>query len=209
NAALVQSLIGEKIPFTREQLQRAFQLLNHAKNSQQSQRIIKGMISKGLPLTNSVYQALASVSSGGITGNMASLLHQLRQNPEQTSLQQNLAQLIGQMIEPASVSQYFVNQVAAEAIGEKKQLFIIMKAVVTVDTALDFSTWKAEWTSYARQGNGINGKMPFQLDHAKIVQTLESLMKHQTNIKNASRTLVQQWSSTIERAVMNDRPLTN
>lgn len=209
NAALVQSLIGEKIPFTREQLQRAFQLLNHAKNSQQSQRIIKGMISKGLPLTNSVYQALASVSSGGITGNMASLLHQLRQNPDQTSLQQNLAQQIGQMIEPASVRQSFVNQVAAEALGDKQQLFQTLKAAGAVDPALDFSTWKAEWTTYARQGNGINGKMPFQLDHAKIVQTLESLMKHQTNIKNASRTLVQQWSSTIERAVMNDRPLTN
>ncbi|MFD1360322.1 hypothetical protein [Lentibacillus salinarum] len=205
NAGLLQALINEKIPFTKDQLQRSFQLLNSAQNSRQAQQTIKSMISAGLPVTNSVYQALASVNTAGMTDQMTSLLNQLRQNPDRTSLQQNLMNRISQMVEPSSGSSVLVKQIATEAFSHQQQFFQILKAAGAVDARMDFSRWQAEWTSNTRQDGSINGKLPYQLNHAKTIRLLETLQQNGMSIRNVSQEFLQQWSATIENAALNNQ----
>ncbi|SFB20614.1 hypothetical protein SAMN04488072_109173 [Lentibacillus halodurans] len=207
NVALLQALIKEKIPFTKEQLQRAFQLLNSAKNRQTAQQTIKGMISSGLPITDMVYQALASVNAGGMTDQMTSVLNQLRQTPDQTSLQQNLMHRINQILEPSPGNSTLVKQIVTEASNNNQQLFQALKVAGAIDAHVDFSKWKAEWTTSARQDGSINGKQPFQLNRSEALQLLEALQKNGVRIRKASQVFVQQWSSTIENAALNKQSI--
>ncbi|TRM12384.1 hypothetical protein FH966_12170 [Lentibacillus cibarius] len=101
HADLVQTLNKEKIPFTKEQLQGAFRLLNESKNTQQTQQIIRYMFAAGLPITRSIYQAMASVRSIGMTEQMTLLLNQLRRNPNPSNLYQKLTYQLQQILEPS------------------------------------------------------------------------------------------------------------
>ncbi|TMN23563.1 hypothetical protein [Lentibacillus cibarius] len=101
HADLVQTLNKEKIPFTKEQLQGAFRLLNESKSTQQTQQIIRYMFAADLPITRSIYQAMDSVRSTGMTEQMTLLLNQLRRNPNPSNLHQKLMHQLQQMLEPS------------------------------------------------------------------------------------------------------------
>ncbi|TFJ94650.1 hypothetical protein [Lentibacillus salicampi] len=176
NAAFTRSLIKDKIPFTKEQLQQALQLLDTSKNSPQALEAIKGMISAGLPVTHSVYQALTTVNSTGMTEQIESLVFQLKQNPDQTKLQQQLVHRLDQLIKPSSASQALAKQIMTEASTDNQQLFRMLKAAGVVDAEVDFPTWKAEWAMFARQGGNVTGQLPFQLNHAEMLKMDHTLL---------------------------------
>ncbi|SFD81019.1 hypothetical protein SAMN05216238_104179 [Lentibacillus persicus] len=99
NAGFVQTLINEDVLFNKEQLQQAFQLLNKNKYSQTSQNIVKTIIVAGLPVTESVYQALSVYNSNDMTQQIKSLLRLLNSNQKDTVLKQQLSSRLSHYVE--------------------------------------------------------------------------------------------------------------
>ncbi|RYG73888.1 hypothetical protein EU245_04865 [Lentibacillus lipolyticus] len=184
NAALIQSLIKEKIPFTKEQLQQALHLLNGAKNSHQT---IKNMISAGLPITESVYQSLASADSNSMTEQMQSLLNLLRQNPDRTNLQPNLIQRLSQLVEPTSGS---VKPENTFLLASPKKQFLNQVQQVLQFTGLDYenmlasnraneqhNTVKAMLLQFLQQSDGTVHERSQQLLHFLNGMQLQSVIE--------------------------------
>ncbi|MGP4106966.1 hypothetical protein [Virgibacillus sp. L01] len=208
NIALMQSLISEKIPFSKEQLQKAFQLLDGAKNKSQANQIVKEMIAARLPITNSVYQALAAKNTNGMTDQMKSLLQQLRQDPNQTKLHQHLINRLSQLTERPSNP--IVKQIISQASNNNQQLFNVLKSSGAVEANVDFSTWKSEWAAFAKQDNLASGnhtKPPFHLNSMEATRVLEQMSKNRTSIRAASRAIIQSFGHSIEIAAANNTTL--
>lgn len=208
NIALMQSLISEKIPFSKEQLQKAFQLLDGAKNKSQTHQIVKEMIAARLPITDSVYQALAAKNTNGLTDQMKSLLQQLRQDPNQTKLHQHLINRLSQITERPS--NQVVKQIMSQASNNNQQLFNVLKSSGAIDASVDFSTWKSEWATFAKQDNLASGnytKLPFQLNNMEATRALEQMSNKGTSIRAASKAIIQSWGNSVETAAVNNTAL--
>src|SRR5690625_6176770 len=73
---LMQELIKEKIPLRKDQLVKAFQLLEEAKNKPQAQEILKEMIARKFPITAAVFNALYTKRTSDFSEQIQSLLKQ-------------------------------------------------------------------------------------------------------------------------------------
>ncbi|MBP1949107.1 hypothetical protein [Virgibacillus litoralis] len=209
NIALIQSLISEKIPFSKEQFQKAFQLLDGARNKSQAHQIAKEMIATRLPITDSVYRALAAAkNTSGMTEQMKSLLQQLRQDPNQTKLHQHLINRLSQMTERPS--NQIVKQIISQASNNNQQLFNVLKSSGAVIASVDFPTWKSEWAAFVKQDNlasGNNTKLPFKLNNMEITRVLEQMSSNSTSIRAASRAIIQSFGHSVETAATNNTKL--
>ncbi len=209
NIALMQSLISEKIPFSKEQLQKSFQLLEGAKNKSQAHQIVKDMIAARLPITDSVFQALASKNTNGMTDQIKSLLQQLRQDSNQTQLHQRLINRLSQMTELPS-NQVIVKQIISQASTNNQQLFNVLKGSGVVDASADFSTWKSEWAAFAKGDNLTSGKyakLPFQLNNLEATRGLEHMSNNGTSLRATSKAIIQSFGHSVETAAANNTAL--
>ncbi|GAB4072481.1 hypothetical protein GCM10028778_03250 [Barrientosiimonas marina] len=115
NVNLAQTLVDEKIPFTKEQLKQAFQLLHSHKSDAQAHQTLKGMLSAGLPITESVYKALVSMNTTALSDQLQSLLQQLQENPDPSKLEKQLmyrlTQLLGKGDQVTSPKEQFLSEI--------------------------------------------------------------------------------------------------
>lgn len=107
----VQTLINEKTPFTKQQLQQAIQLLqrtNNLNNPEHVQRVLMEMLGRNLPMTQSVFNALYVRSMTSATNEFSDLLNTL-QNSQSHQINNDVhGKLIGklsQMLETKSTEQ--------------------------------------------------------------------------------------------------------
>lgn len=77
----LRSLIGEQISFNKNDLQAAFKILRGGSSSTESHTLLKQMISRGLPITENVFNALRTVNDLELT----SLLRQLNSSIQANS----------------------------------------------------------------------------------------------------------------------------
>src|SRR5690625_7968085 len=73
-------LLQEQIPFQKQELQRAFQLLGKASNKREAQLILKQMMQRGLPLTDNVFQAIKTFNREKVTKIFEQLSNYLHNN---------------------------------------------------------------------------------------------------------------------------------
>lgn len=211
NAELLKSLISEKIPFRKEQLAQAFHLLERAgDNKTQARQVLKEMIAAKLPIIDSVFQALTAKSRSGLTDQMKSLLLQLRQVPDQTLLQQDLESRLTQLVErPFNTRNALVRHIQTEISKNSQQFFNTLKAAGAVDSTIDFTAWKSEWTSFTQKNNGNNAQLPFQLNSANLISSLEQMNTNQSAVRVEAAKVLQNWSTVLENSAVNNAALSS
>nr|GGG69129.1 hypothetical protein GCM10011398_11400 [Virgibacillus oceani] len=209
SAALMKLLMNEKIPFDKEQLTKAIQLVEGAKNKGQAQQVIKEMITSKLPITDSIFQALYTKSTSGLSEQMNALLKQLKRDTVQVPLQQDLTDRLSMMLgRPLNSKDTFINQIISEAADNSQHLFNLLKNAGLIRSAINFSAWKENWVDFYNQNHANQSRMPseglpFQLNLEKSMQHLEQL----NNIGKMSKTIIQQWTNSIVQALQNIAPL--
>lgn len=97
--SLMQALMREKVPFDREQLMKALQLVGSASNKMQAQSVMKEMLVHKLPITDSVFQALYTKSTSGFSEQLTNLLQQLKQDTKQAPVKQGLIDRLSSLTE--------------------------------------------------------------------------------------------------------------
>src|SRR5690625_250698 len=104
---LIQELIKEKIPFGKDQLVKAFQLLEETKNKPQAQEVLKEMITRKLPITAAVFDALYTKRTSGFSEQIQSLLKQfkLRKTPPHKNIRNQLQQMVNQPLQSKARSE--------------------------------------------------------------------------------------------------------
>ncbi|MEC5422710.1 hypothetical protein QGM71_04270 [Virgibacillus sp. C22-A2] len=208
NTDFLQTLIGEKIPFDKVQLSRAFQVLDGVKNKVQAGTILKEMITAKFPITESVYHALVVKHSSSSTVQMKSVLQQLRQD----SIKPQLTDRLSRMVEPPSnASTALIKQILNEIMTNNRQLFTILKAAGAVDQSVEFSAWKSQWEAVAKQNNlnlqhitnqqTSTLKLPHQINANGVIQAFEQMVTNKEALLSGTREITQLWGDKISRSV--------
>lgn len=109
NVQLIQSLMEEKIPFNRVQLQQGLELIQHAENKAMATEVVKQMLALRLPMNHTVFQALYHQDMHQLTPLMRELVHVMNQETNLTKAQQQAMQVLARMLgitsEESSVGQ--------------------------------------------------------------------------------------------------------
>lgn len=204
NVALLQALISQKVPFTKEQLQRAVLLLHGAKNKTKARQLLKEMISSGLPITDLVFQALAVSTTNGMTDQMHSLLQVLRQAPNPTQIHKGLINRLSQMIEqPPSSKVSFINQLSGKEVKKNQELFNVLKSIGSLDSAAGFTNWKPQ-SEFLKPNNFSTTNIDetlFQLNRKRIKQIFEQMRNQDINIRTVTLDILQNWSHEFETSI--------
>ncbi|WP_430785963.1 hypothetical protein VBD025_12540 [Virgibacillus flavescens] len=215
NIALMQHLMKDKVPFDREHLVKAFQLVENAPNKVQAQSVIKDMLVHKLPLTDSVFQALYTKSASGFSDQMNNLLLHLKQDLNQTPLKQHLIDRLALLTEPVQSDKgTVIKHVLTELESNKNNFFHALKGSGIIDNDLDFNTWKTEWQNFAKNNFGTtssahitlpnqslkSASLPFQLNSTDLITELNQMMSNKSQVVKQAQLLLQQFSSLINKA---------
>ncbi|MGY0691541.1 hypothetical protein ACW2QC_01965 [Virgibacillus sp. FSP13] len=206
--ALLKLLMTEKIPFDKEQLVKAFQLIDATNNKIQARQIAKEMIAHKLPLTDSVFQALHTNRTSGFSDQMKALLFQLKQDTNQTPVQHQLMKQLSSMTErPTDGRAAFMKHIMNEVDQNRPQFFNMLKQAGVVNTEVSFASWKAEWGKVNEHFNRTsNVALPYQLDYETSVKKLEVFNK---KISQDVKQFLKNWTKEIGQALQKHTNLTH
>ncbi|MTW86650.1 hypothetical protein F3157_13415 [Virgibacillus dakarensis] len=207
NKALIQILMTEKIPFDKEQITKAFQLIDNTENKIPARQVIKEIIATKLPLTDSIFQALYTKSTSGFSERINALLLQLKQDTNMALQQLSLIERLTALTDGTNRQNVLVKHIITEVNRNSPTFFQFAKAAGFLDTTVNFATWKAEWTGFEKQYNNGKGlSLPFHLDDGSILRMLE-----QSNSRRFGKVVqpfLQKWTDAIHQALQKNKPLT-
>ncbi|WP_337019457.1 hypothetical protein [Oceanobacillus massiliensis] len=211
NSSFIQAIVNANIPYDREQVSRALQILDTVKDKGKAQQILIGMIARRLPVTENVFQALYTKQSSNFSHQLSEMLQQLKSRS--TS---ELSMRIEQLIEPPlSEKMSLIRQVIADNSSNSQQLFQIVKHMGMILQNVDFQTWKSEWKQMEPLlADKVNTpplqevKLPFQLNHSTVLQALEQVNSNKQMVLAESQELLKIWGSKLNQATSNGAVLT-
>src|SRR5690625_2956832 len=213
---LMQELIKEKIPFRKDQLVKAFQLLEEAKNKLQAQEVLKEMIARKRPVTATVFNALYTKRTSGFTEQIQSLLKQF--NLSETARYRNIRNQLQQMVnQPLQSKAELIKRIITEATNNNQQFFNLLKATGMIESSLDFTSWKSQVSAYAEQNNlkrlNISNhdvsalELPLKLKETEVRQKLEQVVDNKAKLSHEAQKLMQKFGKEIHETVINNSPL--
>lgn len=140
NIALTEALLREKIPFTKEQLHKAFNLMDSRTNLHNAIKLLTKMIQKNYPITPSVIEALSASNSVSISVQMRALLNILQNEQKLADVGQQLIVQLDELLNAPMMDK----RVATDGMMQQSyQLYTALKAVGVIGQDLDFSTWQS------------------------------------------------------------------
>ncbi|MFZ3576589.1 hypothetical protein [Virgibacillus sp. DJP39] len=222
NMALTQQLTKDKVPFDREQLVKAFHLLEGSSNKPQALSVIKNMIQSKLPLNEAVFQAISTKSTTGFTEQLSGLLQQMRQDPKPTPLKQMLVEKLSNFTNQTDLNKgLLIKHIMAEIEANQTNFLTSAKTIGLVDEKVDFSSWKNEWQNLVRKNVGdvpvqtvkttnqslTSFSLPFNLNNSEVLTFLGEIVENKEPIIRQTQTILQQFSAAIKKATIYQTPL--
>lgn len=218
NVEFTEKLINERVPFDKQQLSQALKLLDGAKDKVAAEQILKQMLTEKMPLNESVFKALYAKSTTELSGQMTSLLNELRAQSNPSQLTGQIIKQISDMIEhPLSPKNELMMQIINEAKENDQQLFNTLKAVGAIANDLNFETWKSDWEKLARQHNITpltvsNPKLndvstPIVIQDNNLEETLLRMQSSKQSLQSESQAFSSKWAKLINESFIKDTPL--
>ena len=205
NVAMTESLINDKISFDKNQLTQAFDLLTGSKDKMLTKVVLKEMIAAKLPITDSVFQALFTHHTSGITERMKSLLAPLERSRTNVKLMGRLSQMVDRPLDSKST---IIKQILTENKHHNQQLFNLLKATGLVNMSIDFSTWQSQWEAFEERNNItptniqnqlLNTALPFEMDSERVVSILEQTISNKMVLQRHSTEMLQLWENKLAK----------
>src|SRR5699024_1044499 len=111
NQKFVHELISRRIPFNQSELKQALQILNNESNKDIARQILSKMFQEKLPITENVFQALATFNTTDFSAILKNVNHLLQQNASNlTEEEAKLMELIQSFIRHPQLVEVSFNQ---------------------------------------------------------------------------------------------------
>lgn len=208
--SFVQRLIQQQVPFDRNQLVKAIQILNEAPKKAAAGRILSEMILRRLPITSTVYEALVQVQQTGLGEQINQFSNILRRENTAHPTVTQLLSLLNQGQQDVHVQ--LSRQIVVENQQNKPSLFLLLKASGVIPKNIDFQTWKSNWAS-VMQGRTQSPsetnqrEMPFQLTAGTVQKILEQTTQNKNALTANASQFIQQWKAPIQQVISTNQSL--
>lgn len=178
NSDFVHELVKEKIPFTKNQLQKAFALLSKMKNDVQVVHTLKEIIKNELPVTNHMLQAVHATRTSELTNHFRALLQAIEKKDSPSLIERQLVSRISPFVE--RINQNNFNQVVLSSKENQHAIFHILKTIGVITTVQNHPS-----SSNNEQASTIMGQAP--------LKQLDELWLNQTIIRQAAEKILAHW----------------
>ena len=195
----LRMLLAERIPFTRQQLLQAINILNSMNDKQVALPILQEMFVKRLPINENVFQALYSLR----TNELAPLLNQLTTDLQKlppTDVQKQLLRLLEQILSRPQKNDFLAHFLHTETIS-KNELTTLFQSVAK-------NVFSNESTPFIRERVGQIVQFFFRsTDTITLKQLNDYLLKlidQASNLKSTAAGIVNQFPSLQSGSMTND-----
>lgn len=205
NINLLNSLVQSKIPFDQQQISQAVNLLKDAPNKTEANQILAEMISKKLPIRESVFHALSENAKSTLGEQLKSVIQHLNTTTKQVTIpnriettlvnnsslsgaarltEANLTKAITELTEkPILFKTALVKEVLSQNQLNNSSLFRSLQGLGLVNLDVNYSQWVTEWTAFSQKENITAASIQSN-------QTLTSALPFQLSEQTLSQSLV-------------------
>ncbi|MGM8364155.1 hypothetical protein ACLIBG_01615 [Virgibacillus sp. W0181] len=198
NMQFVQLLLNERIPFTKEQLMNALDILKGQKSRSEVHFILKQMVANQLPMTEAVFQSLHIKAGSNFTDQLLGLLHQLEKAQHSSPLMNQLKEGIKQITDPITMDRAFINQIKQDAESSQTLLFRILKASGAINQQITFSTWKSSWEPFLNDQLSTERTYPHSFNTRFALEQINHLHKNRVVLIQEAKKILTQWGVTLK-----------
>lgn len=198
----LQTLLNDKIPFTRQQLSQAMNILSSSSIINQdlvAMDVLKEMFVKRFPINENVFRALFSVK----TNQFAPLIHQLTneiQKQPPTEINKQLQNLLEQLFSRPQKNEYSVKHLPTQTIS-KSELALILQSVARNIFSNESSPISERVAQIVQFLFPSENKLTLQ----QLSEHIMRLMDHATKIKARAVELLNQIPSTPNGNMTNEQ----
>lgn len=216
HAALLNALMTDNIPFTVNQLKRTFSLLDEFSEQDGMRYVLKEMIAANLPLTRSVFQAMASLNQNAFSDQLHILKNMLTQKTNLTTSEKKLLNVINQLIgSPFNTGDTLSHEILAEIREEKPYVFNALKLTGMIEQDMDFLNWKKHWKAANTQMSFAGSKVDQPAirhtllagKHLQVWNAFKQLVQHQSKLTEQAKVFESTFSRHIDHAITHNRSL--
>ena len=212
NVQFVQQLINEKIPFNREQIVHALQLLaKNISNREVVNGLLQKMIIQKIPLTDSIFNAFLAKETSTISANIQTLMNELQQVEKLTEPQRNLFTLL-QHLSGRHIEGQMIQLYSTLDSSKKQLLYQILQHNGFIRQGMNFADLNAHWQQF------INSSMenyPFSSSihspiewNANMVEEFLTIIGNKGSIQSVANSLLQTYFPSFSAQVLTDSQFT-
>ena len=177
NSDFVHLLLKEKIPFTKNQLQKAFPLLSNMKNDIHIVHTLKEVIKNELPITKNLIKAVHTNHSSQLTDLLRALLQFLENKDSLTLIERQIINHIQPFMEQSNQNTF--GKKIHQTKERQNTIFYILKAIGAINIAQKLSPLNQEQTN----------RMIVQ----DSLKQLDTLWINRTTVKQVAEEIVAAW----------------
>ncbi|MDY0396350.1 hypothetical protein ACFSMW_03710 [Virgibacillus halophilus] len=200
NKAFLVYLMQQGVTFTKTQLRNALQLYSTVEDKTQARQIISAMITRSLPMTRDVYQALQTKSEHSLTSVLQSFLTELENSDSPKALIKELLFLGSRLLKDNHVSTAPLLTEQLSSRTEQLQRMVALLMQREMPEAVQTSRISIE-----KHVDAI-----FQSMTASVKSTsalIEYISTNKTGIQKESAQFVNRWEAVIYKAFANEQTL--
>ncbi|WP_029269785.1 hypothetical protein [Virgibacillus alimentarius] len=214
----IQELITKNIPFRKDQLIKALQLIESSKHRLQAQQVLQAMIARRIPVTEPVFNALYTLKIATFTEQIRPLLQHLQKETNQKPSYQKIKNMLENIIDPPlKTKNMLIGHIAAEIKNNHPHFLNLLKAAGLIDSTVTFSAWKSEWTSFLRENNLTpssianrnlaNVSLPNKINETLLIKILEKLLVNHSRIRSVAQQIINAFGNSLNKAIVTNLSL--
>src|SRR5690625_3698441 len=212
NVQFVQQLINEKIPFNREQIVHALQLLaKNISNREVVNGLLQKMIIQKIPLTDSIFNAFLAKETSTISANIQTLMNELQQVEKLTESQRKLFTLL-QHLSGRHIEGQMIQLYSTLDSSKKQLLYQILQHNGFIRQGMNFADLNAHWQQFINSSMEYN---PFSSSihspiewNAKMVEEFLTIIRNKGSIQSVANSLLQTYFPSLSAQVLTDSQFT-
>src|SRR5699024_1072572 len=195
NRQFVHELIFRGIPFNQSELKQALQMLNNESNKDIARQILSKMFQEKLPITENVFQALATFDTIGFSAILKKVNDLLQQNASNLSEEEaKLMELIQSFIRHPQLVDVSFNQLLLSHVKEDHQLFSMLQMMGVFDYHVSREQMIARLENYVQNYDNSPFLLPLLNNIAQLQQLISGM--------NEEIALLLQQQSAITRTAL-------
>ncbi|QST01569.1 hypothetical protein IMZ31_08445 [Pontibacillus sp. ALD_SL1] len=184
----VSELIQKNIPFTRQDLKEALQIIEQSGSRSRASQVLLDMFSRNLPIKSSVFHALYTryTDPSSLTASLQSALNGVENvaNQSQASLGHQLQQTLGRGGSSLPLDQAIMRTLMNAPIGEQKNALQLLKRSGHVSNQMSLSQ--------------LQDQLPIN-DSDKLKNQLARLLEQQLPVSKGTKSVIHQFSSILNK----------
>ncbi|MRH42243.1 hypothetical protein GH741_06065 [Aquibacillus halophilus] len=174
NTEFLMKLIDLQIPFNKESVKEAINLLDKQANKKDAQSVLTEMIKHNLPIKHSIYSALLTKKSTSLTEQVTSVLSDLSGPKHLSKIETGLRQQL-ELLQNNTTDFELIELLALKVSKGEKSIFNLFKLAGLIPSTVRFEQWEQRWMNWQQAANNSDLQVPFNIEEAKVVEALQQL----------------------------------